>query len=377
MRSRPYFVALASLAVLSIATGIAQAADVSERFRRFDVNGDGKLTRDEFPSLMQPLFDRLDANSDNVITTAEDAKFSMRVPIKALQPVQPPETVRVELDIPYAATENSRQRLDLYLPKQRKSSKPLPVVVHIHGGGWQFGSKGGGYRYLGPLVESGEYAGVSIGYRLTNEASWPAQIHDCKAAIRWLRGNAAKYNLDPDRIGVTGTSAGGHLGAMLGTSGDDSSMEGTLGEHTKLSSRVTCVVDHFGPSDFRAFVMVLDPTLAVTKLLGGPPKDKLELAHNASPVTHVSTGDAPFLLIHGTRDPIVPFGQSEVLHAALVKAQVDATLIPVEGGGHGNFGSPEVTTRMRKFFDKHLRGEIVSISGEPIQLGDRQAPGGK
>jgi len=362
-----------AIAVVCCAFQVSHGAEVSERFRRFDTNGDGKLTRDEFPSLMQPLFNSLDANSDNVVTTAEDAKFLMRLPVKALQPIQPPQTVRIELDLPYAATENVRQRLDLYLPKARKHNKPLPVVAHLHGGGWQFGNKSGGYRYVGPLVESGEYAGVSIGYRLTNEACWPAQIHDCKAAIRWLRANAAKYNLDPDRIGVTGTSAGGHLSAMLGTSGNDTNLEGTLGEHTKQSSRVTCVVDHFGPSDFRAFLMVLDPTLAVTKLLGGPPRDKLDLALAASPVTHVTSDDAPFLLIHGTRDPIVPFGQSEVLYAALIKAKVDAKLVAVEGGGHGNFGSAEVAARMRAFFDKHLRGQSVTISDEPIQLDQRQA----
>src|SRR5439155_1536905 len=127
------------------------------------------------------------------------------------QPPSIPETVKAELDIPYAGTNNSRQRLDLYLPKNPQSNKPLALVVFIHGGGWQNGDKRGGFGTVVPLVETGEYAGASVGYRLSGEAVWPAQIHDCKAAIRWLKANAKKYNLDPDRIGVTGSSAGGHL----------------------------------------------------------------------------------------------------------------------------------------------------------------------
>ncbi|MCU0879002.1 MAG: alpha/beta hydrolase [Pirellulaceae bacterium] len=281
-----------------------------------------------------------------------------------------PDGVSAELDIPYAATENPRQRLDLYLPKTRAGDKPLPVVVFIHGGGWQNGDKRGGLATLAPLVVSGDYAGVSVGYRLTGEAAWPAQIHDCKAAIRWIRANAKKYGLDPERIGATGPSAGGHLVAMLGTSGDVPDLEGKLGEHLSENSRVACVVDQFGPSDLLTMGGMHDRANSPeSKLLGGAVQSTKPLAREASPTTHVTPNDPPFLLIHGTDDRVVPFQQSEVLHAALEKAGVESTLVPVEGGGHGNFRSDEVGKRLRQFFDKHLRGADVSISSEPIKQG--------
>ncbi|MGH7202399.1 MAG: alpha/beta hydrolase fold domain-containing protein, partial [Planctomycetaceae bacterium] len=164
--------------------------------------------------------------------TAGEFAFAQRNPARI------PDSVRVERDVPYAGTDNPRQRLDVLLPKEPAGEKPLPVVVFIHGGGWRNGAKERGLRELVPLVESGEYVGVTIGYRLSGEAKWPAQIHDCKAAIRWIRANAAKYHFDPDRIGVVGTSAGGHLVALLGTSGGVEALEGNLGSHDEAGSRV-------------------------------------------------------------------------------------------------------------------------------------------
>lgn len=160
------------------------------------------------------------------------------------------ESIEVHRDIAYAGSDHERQTLDLYLPKVRKSNGPLPVIAFIQGGAWRGGDKRGGFGWVRPYVERGEYAGVSIGYRLSQHAQWPAQIHDCKAAIRWIRAHAQKHGLDPDRIGVVGTSAGGHLVAMLGTSGGVAHLEGDLGEHTDQASEVACVVDYFGPSDF-------------------------------------------------------------------------------------------------------------------------------
>jgi acetyl esterase/lipase len=255
----------------------------------------------------------------------------------------------------------------LYLPKSRASDKPLPVVVFIHGGGWQNGDKRGGFGTVGALVATGEYAGVSVGYRLSGEAIWPAQIHDCKAAIRWLKGNAKKYNLDPERIGVTGNSAGGHLVAMLGTSADVSALEGTLGEYTSLGSRVACVVDQYGPTELLAMGgRHNDPGSPESKLIGGPIQERQEATRNASPTTYVSKDDAPFMFIHGTQDPAVPFSQSELLQAALKKVGVEALLVPVTDGGHGNFGTPEVAARLKAFFDRHLLSKDVVVSTEPI-----------
>ncbi|MFQ5610410.1 MAG: alpha/beta hydrolase fold domain-containing protein, partial [Woeseiaceae bacterium] len=272
--------------------------------------------------------------------------------------------------MPYAASENPRQRLDLLLPKKPNTDKPLPLIAFIHGGGWRGGDKRRGLSRVVEFVESGDYAGVSIGYRLTDEAIWPAQIHDCKAAIRWIRANAKKYRLDPDRIGVMGTSAGGHLVAMLGTSDGVKELEGDLGNHKGISSRVACVVDLFGPTELLAmsqFPGRMDPDApnsAESRLVGGPLQQNKEIARSASATSYVSADDAPFLFIHGTKDPVVPLNQSERLHTALRRAKVEALFIKMDGGGHGGFHSSSLQKRIRLFYDKHLRGQDVTISEE-------------
>ena len=352
-----------------MATRGALAQETSAQFKRLDRNEDGKLTKDEFSG---QLFERIDTNKDGVISTQEDRAFTRRRPAGPGPRVRVPDSIKAELNLSYASTDNPRQRLDLYLPKARKNDKPLPVVVFIHGGAWLGGDKGGGIGTLAPLVESGAYAGVSVGYRLTAEAIWPAQIHDCKAAIRWIRANAKKYNLDADNIGVTGTSAGGHLAAMLGTGGDVPELEGKLGEHLEESSKVACVVDQFGPTDLLAMGgSHNDPNSPESKLVGGPVQEFQDVSRQASATTHASKGDPPFLLIHGTNDNVVPFSQSELMHEALEKAGVESILVPVQGGGHGNFRSNEVAERLRQFFDRHLRGQEVIISAEPIKQGGR------
>jgi acetyl esterase/lipase len=283
-----------------------------------------------------------------------------------------PDAVKLDADIPYAGTNNPRQRLNLLLPKVPKGDRPLPVIVHIHGGAWLAGDRIGGHGRLAGYVATGEYAGVAVGYRLTREAIWPAQIHDCKAAIRWIRANARKYNLDPDRIGVVGESAGGHLVAMLGTSGGVKDLEGDLGPHKGISSRVQCVVDLFGPAEILAMQgagsrMDHDgPNSPEGKLVGGRVKEKKEVAIAASPVTYVAPDNPPFLIIHGNKDPLVPYNQSERLYAALKKAKVECYFITVDGGGHGGFRNPEIRSREWQFFDRCLRGARTTISEEAI-----------
>ncbi|MBI2480304.1 MAG: alpha/beta hydrolase, partial [Planctomycetia bacterium] len=264
--------------------------------------------------------------------------------------------VETHRNIPYAETDNPRQQLDLYLPQQR-GEKLLPVVAFIHGGGWQTGGKGNGQQVI-PYVATGNYAGVSIGYRLTDEASWPAQIHDCKSAIRWIRANAEKYGLDPDRIGVFGTSAGGHLVAMLGTTGDNKALEGDLGKYQNVSSRVTCVVDFFGPTELLTMGTWHDnPGSPESKLVGGTLQETKDVARQASPITHASKDAVPFLIIHGTKDAVVPFDQSVKFHAALKAVGVDSTLLEMSDAGHGEpFHSGKFGSQMQAFFDKHLRG---------------------
>ena len=225
---------------------------------------------------------------------------------------------------------------------------------------------------MGRFVQSGEYAGASIGYRLTDEAQWPAQIHDCKAAIRWIKAHAKEYNLDATKIGVWGTSAGGHLVSFLGTSGDVKELEGTLGKHQDQNSAVTCVMNFFGPENFLSMIRqpsTMDRTQGKdypeALLLGGPVPEKEEAAREASPVTHVSKGDAAFFTAHGTKDPLVPYAQAQEIHAALQKAGVPSLLQEMTNGGHG-FKSPILDERVKQFFDLHLHGIAAEIVPTPI-----------
>jgi acetyl esterase/lipase len=302
---------------------------------------------------------------------AEDKSASAPAPRSAAP--QAPRSrgdVEVKANLPYAGNDNPRQMVDLYLPKNRATDKPLPVVVYIHGGGWSGGSRAGGGMAAG-FAASGNYAGVSVGYRLSDEVKWPAQIHDCKAAIRWIRGHAKEYNLDPDHIGVTGTSAGGHLVCLLGLTGNTKELEGSIGEFTSLSSKVTCVANYYGPTDTTSPLMQGDAALnddrAVVGLLGGPLKDKAAEAKASSPLTYIHAGAPPFLTAHGTKDMRVNFNNATRLHEALTKAGNSSILLAMTDGGHG-FTSPELNRRVQQFFDLHLRGITSEISSEPIQV---------
>jgi len=269
---------------------------------------------------------------------------------------QQDQGMEVQRNIPYAGTEHPRQQLDLYLPT-KPSVHPLPVVVFIHGGGWRTGGKGDG-KQIKPYVETGRYAGVSISYRLTSDASWPAQILDCKAAIHWIHTNAKTHGLDPTRIGVFGTSAGGHLAAMLGTTNNSKDLAINPEGQQVASSRVSCVVNFFGPSELLTMgTWHNNPSSPESKLVGGPLQESKAVAREASPITHVSNDDVPFLIIHGTLDKVVPFDQSVKLHNAVKTAGVETTLVEVPGAGHGEpFQSGKFDSQVRAFFDKHLHG---------------------
>jgi len=278
-----------------------------------------------------------------------------------------PDSVTATRDIEYAKAGDVSLKLDVYKPKA-DSTKSRPCIVWIHGGGWQGGNKSSGASRVGPLVESGDYVGASVGYRLTDVASWPAQIHDCKAAIRFLRASASKYGIDADRIGVWGASAGGHLVSLLGAAGDVKDVEGSLGT-TGVSSRVTCVVDFCGPSDFLLFGLdsprMNEPGSAVYKLFGGPPREKSEMAKQASPATYVSKDDPPFLIMHGTADATVPLNQAERLYEAQKQAGMDTTFVKIINAPHG-IGGSLVDERVRAFLDRHLLGKDVAVSGADI-----------
>jgi acetyl esterase/lipase len=281
------------------------------------------------------------------------------------------EPITFELDIPYAETGNPRHRLDLYLPKNPRGHR-LPVIVYIHGGGWMQGNKSDGAGWLMPFLRPGNYAGVSIGYRLSDEATWPAQIHDCKAAIRWVRANAAKYGLNADRIGVWGRSAGGHLVLMLGASGDVPKLEGDLGPYKIVSSKVAAVANFFGVTELLALIgqpSNIDrtkPDAPEALLIGGPLPENPQKAKSSSPMTYVTPNDPPVLTVHGTADHTVPYDQAVRLDAALRKVGVRSYFVTVKGAGHGNFGTA-ADDRVREFFGKYLRGMNVHISTATIK----------
>jgi acetyl esterase/lipase len=262
-------------------------------------------------------------------------------------------------DLDYAGQGKARQKLDLYLP-EKPGEKPLPLIVYIHGGGWQAGNKSD-TNLLFELIKSGDYAGASIGYRLTNEGPWPMQIHDVKAALRWLNAHAKDHGYDSAKIGLTGISAGGHLVSLLGTSSGVKELDGSVGAAGALP-KISCVANFCGPANFLTFdgkgsVIVGDkPGSALFKLFGGPMSQHLAEAKAASPVTYVSSDDPPFLHIHGTADTLVPYAQAEEFDAALGKAGVSSTLLTGKDAPHVFF-SADLISKMRVFFDRHLRGK--------------------
>jgi acetyl esterase/lipase len=262
--------------------------------------------------------------------------------------------IRVSKDLPYVEGAHERQRLDLYLPETARGL--LPVVVWVHGGAWRGGSKD---RCPAQRLVARGYAVASINYRLSQHAAFPAQIEDCKAAVRWLRAHSQQYGLDPRRLGVWGASAGGHLVALLGTAGDVKELEGALG-NAKQSSRVQCVVDWFGPTNFlKMGGSHNDPTSPESRLVGGPIQQNAEKVARANPIRYVTPDDPPFLIVHGDADPTVPIGQSELLEAALKAAGVEVTFLRLAGAGHGGpqFETPEVRGAIDEFLDRHLLGK--------------------
>lgn len=266
-----------------------------------------------------------------------------------------PEGVTAMRDLEYGRAGARSLHLDLYLPE--KASKALPLIIWIHGGAWRAGSKNDPVPPL-PLAAEG-YAVASVEYRLSQEAIFPAQINDCKAAVRWLRANAARYHLDPAKFVAWGASAGGHLAALLGASDGVAALEGDV-NNLKESSGVQAVVDWYGPSDLlqigipESDIEHNDPGSPESQLIGGAIPENKGKAVAASPITYVSKKSPPFLILHGDKDRSVPFNQSELLDAALKKAGVDSTFIPVKGVGHG-FSGPQYLPSAREFLQRCLK----------------------
>ena len=277
------------------------------------------------------------------------------------RPAPLPSGVKAERNIAYVENGHPNQVLDLFLPGQ-PSGKPLPLMIWIHGGAWMGGSQANPPVLY--LVPKG-FAVASIQHRFSSDAIWPAQAYDCKAAIRFLRANAAKYNFDPNHFGVGGDSSGGHLAAFVGTSGDVKEMEGDLG-NTNVSSRVQAVVDWFGPTDVTFMAQQSGPHSMIrhdapdspeSRLLGGPVQEKRDLAKTANPLTYIDKNDPPFLIMHGDNDQLVPLGQSVVLAKALIDAGVEVTMKTIPGAGHEGpqFRNAESQRLVEEFLSRKLK----------------------
>jgi acetyl esterase/lipase len=271
-------------------------------------------------------------------------------------------------NLAYVTGGSSNQTLDLYASKK---AKERPLIVWIHGGAFLFGSKEGFAAEPVPLDFLLEgYAVASINYRLSPEAIFPAQLEDCKAAIRWLRAHADEYGINSNRIGVWGASAGGNLAALVGATGELREFE--VGENLGFSSRVQAVCDFFGPTDFLQMDAHRLPDGQIhdaadspeSKLVGVPIQDNPDKARRVNPITYVTKDAPPFLIVHGTLDRLVPFNQSQLLAAALEAVGASVKFHSVDGGGHGEYfgaaggcglyADPPVAPMVKAFFATHL-----------------------
>ncbi|QDV62094.1 alpha/beta hydrolase [Crateriforma conspicua] len=318
---------------------------------RDDSDSDGAVTATEF-SGPKALFRRLDTNGDDKIDKADFADSHSGASARGRRQI--PGT-RLVKDVVFGQGGGRDLKLHLVLPDP-PADAPTPLIVWIHGGGWMGGNKEGGVGRLSRWVKEG-FAGATIEYRLTGEAAFPAQIHDCKCAIRFLRAHADKYNLDPSRIAVAGSSAGGHLVALLGTSRGADNLEGDGGWNDQRSD-VQAVIDLYGPTDFQIFVTTpgyeshnRDQSPESRLLGGGIVTENPEGIRRVNPITYIDPKDPPFLIIHGSADRVVPANQSEALHAALKKAGVKSKLHIIAGAGHGGagFGEPKIQEMQMQF----------------------------
>jgi acetyl esterase/lipase len=297
-----------------------------------------------------PLFSAIVLTLGSVLAVGQSASAA-----------EPVAGIVLETDITYGKGGSEALKLDLARPEHAEGL--LPGIVYIHGGGWSGGNRSGYRNDIQEAAKRG-YVAVTIEYRLTQpdksgkaKSPFPAQIEDCKCAVRWLRANAEKYHVDTNRIGATGGSAGGHLSLLVGVAGSVRTFDGT-GGNPDVSSQVQAVVNYFGPTDLAqmyGYNKQVDRLL--NTLVGGTPQERAEQYKAASPVTYVSKDVCPILTIHGTVDKLVPVEQAVEFDAAMKKAGATSQLMILEGQGHGFMGpaNRQAHDATFAFFDKYLK----------------------
>ena len=266
------------------------------------------------------------------------------------KPVASAQALEQPKDLVYARIDGKSLALDLYLPTGVQAP---PLLVWVHGGAWTTGSKAS----VPPVFLANGFAVASVDFRQSTEARFPAQVHDIKAAIRYLRANAPAYGYRADKIAIAGDSSGGHLAALVGVTNDHRELEGTVGDNPKQSSSIQAIVSYYGASDLRTILAQSTPfglnmrRPALERLLGALPDQVPELAALASPVSHVDAQDPPLMLLHGDQDPQMPINQAHELRGAYEKLGLDVTFVVVHGAGHGGavFYSPSYLKPVLEF----------------------------
>ena len=269
------------------------------------------------------------------------------------EPVASAQALEQHKDLVYARIDGKSLALDLYLPTGVQAP---PLLVWVHGGAWTTGSKAS----VPPVFLANGFAVASVDFRQSTEARFPAQVHDIKAAIRYLRANAPAYGYRADKIAIAGDSSGGHLAALVGVTNDHRELEGTVGDNPKQSSSIQAIVSYYGASDLRTILAQSTPfglnmrRPALERLLGALPDQVPELAALASPVSHVDAQDPPLMLLHGDQDPQMPINQAHELRGAYEKLGLDVTFVVVHGAGHGGavFYSPSYLKPVLEFLTR-------------------------
>lgn len=350
----------------------ASITNVPTWLKAMDKNSDGKITSTEATGLMKKNFNRVDTNKDGSLDKNELIQLANRlrrnnqnqqgnkrryISTEELLKSAPKDVI-IEPDIAYRKGKSEAWKLDLVMPKA-KSKAPRAAIVFVHGGGWRSGDKRAGYFMRGAIEYAQKgYVCITVNYRLIDEAPMPASIEDVKCAVRWLRANAKKYNVDPNRIGAYGNSAGAHLVCMLGLVKPEAKLEGD-GPFQDQSSLVQAVCASATPTNFLLFDnRRKSQRTKPGELFAGPTETVEDRGRRASPSTYVAADAPPFLLVHGTADTTVNIKHSDTFHAALKKAGAkNLEYIRVEGAGHGVFhkSSEKTYPAMEKFFKTHLR----------------------